>query len=220
MYAIIEAKGKQFRAEPESTLRLPRLKAEPGDTVTFDVLLAETNGQIQVGRPSLDGASVAVEVVRHGKGEKIVVFKRKRRKGYRKKQGHRQGFTEVRVTEITVGKAKPRPKKAKKKEEPAPQAVEETPVAEDIPVVKEAPAAEEAVVAEADAPTDEPEAPETEAEAEPEAEATAEIDITDAARTLAEEHGLDLAQIAGSGAGGRILKGDVQKAIRAQADEE
>jgi large subunit ribosomal protein L21 len=191
MYAIIEASGKQFRAEPESTLRLPRLKAEPGDTVTFDVLLAETNGQIQVGQPSLDGASVAAEVVRHGKGEKIVVFKRKRRKGYRKKQGHRQGFTEVRVTEITVGKAKPRPKK------------------------EEVPAAEEAVITEAAAE------PDVVAAAEPEAEApAAEIDITDAARTLAEENGLDLTKIEGSGAGGRILKGDVQKAIRAQADEE
>ena len=197
MYAIIEASGKQFRAEPESTLRLPRLQAEPGDTVSFDVLLAETDGQVQVGQPSLDGASVVAEVVRHGKGEKVVVFKRKRRKGYRKKQGHRQGFTEVRVTEITIGKAKPRPKKAKKAEEPVLQAVEEAPVAE-------------AAV--------EPQAPEEHAPAK-EAQA-AEINITDAARKLAEDNGIDLATIEGSGAGGRILKGDVEKAIRAKADEE
>lgn len=193
MYAIIEASGKQFRAEPDSTLRLPRLRAEPGETVTFEVLLTETDGEVQIGKPSLEGASVAAEVVRHGKGKKIVVFKRKRRKGYRKKQGHRQGFTEVRVTEITIGKAKPRKAKKPKKEE-AP-AVVEADVAAPVEEVAEAKAAA------------------------PEAEAAVEIDITDAARKLAEENGIDLAGLEGSGAGGRILKGDVEKAIRAQADE-
>ena len=186
MYAIIEASGKQFRAEPDSTLRIPRLRAEPGDTVTFEVLLTETDGKVLIGQPSLEGASVAAEVVRHGRGEKIVVFKRKRRKGYRKKQGHRQGFTEVRVTEITIGKTKPRKAKKPKKEE-APAVVDEAPVAE---------------------------------VAAPEVEAAPEIDITDAARKLGEEHGIDLAGLEGSGAGGRILKGDVEKAIRAQADGE
>ena len=107
MYAIIEASGKQFRAEADATLRLPSLKAEPGDTVTFSVLLAETDGQIQVGQPSLEGASVSVEVLRHGRGKKIIVFKRKRRKGYRRKQGHRQGFTDVRVVDIALARAKP-----------------------------------------------------------------------------------------------------------------
>ncbi len=102
MYAIIEASGKQFRAEPDSTLRIPRLRAEPGDTVTFEVLLAETDGKVQIGQPSLEGASVAAEVVRHGRGEKIIVFKRKRRKGYRKKQGHRQNFTEIRIEEVAL----------------------------------------------------------------------------------------------------------------------
>lgn len=196
MYAIIEAKGKQFRAEPDSTLRIPRLRAEPGDTVTFEVLLTETDGKVQIGQPSLDGASVAAEVVRHGRDEKIIVFKRKRRKGYRKKQGHRQDFTEVRVTDITIGKAKPRKAKKPKKEE-APPVVEEVAVVEVV----------EAEVA----------APEEEA---PEAEAAAEINITDAARKLAEEHGIDLTGLEGSGAGGRILKGDVDKAIRAQAEGE
>jgi large subunit ribosomal protein L21 len=214
MYAIIEASGKQFRAEPDSTLRLPRLRAEPGDTVTFEVLLTETDGKVQIGQPSLEGASVAAEVVRHGRGEKIIVFKRKRRKGYRKKQGHRQGFTEVRVTEITIGKAKPRKaKKPKKEEAPA--------VLEEVAAVEEAPVAE---VAEAEVAAPETEAAEAEvsapeAEAAPDAEAAAEIDITDAARKLAEENGIDFAGLEGSGAGGRILKGDVEKAIRAQADE-
>lgn len=188
MYAIIRAAGKQFRAEPDSLLRVPRLHAEPGDTVTFDVLLAETDGQVRVGQPSVEGASVAAEIVRHGRGEKIVVFKRKRRKNYRRKQGHRQGFTEVRVTEITIGK--PKPRKAKK-----------------VPAV------------EAEVAAPEPEVSETQVAA-PEVEAAPDIDVTDAARKLAEEHGIDLAGLEGSGAGGRILKGDVEKAIRAQADEE
>ena len=213
MYAIIEASGKQFRAEPDSMLRLPRLRAEPGDTVTFEVLLTETDGKVLIGQPSLEGASVAAEVVRHGRGEKIIVFKRKRRKGYRKKQGHRQGFTEVRVTEITIGKAKPsKAKKPKKEEAPAVvevAVVEEAPVAE---VVEPEIAAPEADVAKAEV---------AEAEvAAPEAEAAPEIDITDAARKLADENGIDLAGLEGSGAGGRILKGDVEKAIRAQADGE
>ncbi len=205
MYAIIEASGKQFRAEPDSTLRIPRLRAEPGDTVTFEVLLTETDGKVQIGQPSLEGASVAAEVVRHGRGEKIIVFKRKRRKGYRKKQGHRQDFTEVRVTEITFGKAKPRKAKKPKKEE-APAVVDEAAV-EETPVVEAEVAAPEEEAAEAEV-------------AAPEAEAAPEINITDAARKLAEENGIDLAGLEGSGAGGRILKGDVEKAIRAQADGE
>ena len=214
MYAIIEASGKQFRAEPDSTLRIPRLRAEPGDTVTFEVLLAETDGKVQIGQPSLEGASVAAEVVRHGRGEKIIVFKRKRRKGYRKKQGHRQGFTEVRVTEITFGKAKPHKAKKPKKEEAA-AVVDEAAGEEVVEAEVAAPVAE---VVEAEVAAPEKEAAEAEVAA-PEAEAAPEINITDAARKLAEENGIDLAGLEGSGAGGRILKGDVEKAIRAQADE-
>ena len=195
MYAIIEASGKQYRAEPDAVLRIPRLPAEPGDTLTFDVLLAETDGGIQVGRPSLDGATVEAEVVRHGRGEKIIVFKRKRRKNYRRKQGHRQDFTEIRVTGISVGEAKPEPAARKPKREPARPAKKEPPVAE---------------VAAA-----EPTAADVEVSA-----AAAEVDVTEAARKLAEEHGIDLGGITGSGAGGRILKGDVERAIRDRAEEE
>ncbi len=171
MYAIIEASGKQFRAEADATLRLPSLKAEPGETVTFRVLLAETDGQIRVGQPSLEGASVSVEVLRHGRGKKIIVFKRKRRKGYRRKQGHRQGFTEVRVVDIALASTQP---------------ARETPVTE----------------------------------AAPAAEAVPAVNVTDVARKLAEEHGLDLGAIEGTGAAGRILKGDVERAIREQRDQE
>jgi large subunit ribosomal protein L21 len=76
---------------------------EAGDAVTFeDVLLASDGEKVQVGAPTVDGATVKAEVIRHGRDRKIIVFKRKRRKGYRRKQGHRQGFTEIRVDEILV----------------------------------------------------------------------------------------------------------------------
>jgi large subunit ribosomal protein L21 len=104
MYAIIRTGGKQFRAEPGKSIRIPSLDAEPGQTVTFDdVLLGADGDQIKVGAPVVSGAAVTAEVVRHGKGEKIIIFKHKRRKNYRRKQGHRQKFTEVRVNEISLG---------------------------------------------------------------------------------------------------------------------
>lgn len=104
MYAIIRSGDKQFRAEPGMTLKLPSLEAEVGETVTFDqVLLAGTDDGVQVGTPLVDKATVTGEVVEHGKGKKIVVFKWKRRKNYRKKQGHRQKYTAVRIDEIQLG---------------------------------------------------------------------------------------------------------------------
>ena len=79
------------------------MEVEPGDAVTFeDVLVASDGKDVQVGAPIVEGAKVKAEVVRHGRDRKIIVFKRKRRKGYRRKQGHRQGFTEIRVDEILV----------------------------------------------------------------------------------------------------------------------
>ena len=103
MYAVFRTGGKQFRAEPGARLRVPRLQAEPGETVTFDeVLVAGADDDVQVGAPAVEGASVQAEVLRHGRGKKIIVFKRKRRKGYRRKQGHRQDFTEVQIGEISL----------------------------------------------------------------------------------------------------------------------
>ena len=103
MYAVFRTGGKQFRAEPGKKIRIPTMEVEPGDSVTFeDVLLASDGKEVQVGAPMVDGAKVKAEVVRHGRDKKIIVFKRKRRKGYRRKQGHRQGFTEIRVDEILV----------------------------------------------------------------------------------------------------------------------
>jgi len=103
MYAVFRTGGKQFRAEPGKKIRVPTMEVEPGDSVTFDdVLLASDGKDVQVGAPTVDGVTVKAEVVRHGRDKKIIVFKRKRRKGYRRKQGHRQGFTEIRVDEILV----------------------------------------------------------------------------------------------------------------------
>ncbi len=103
MRAIIESGGKQFRVAPDKTIRVPSLSGEPGDEVTFDrVLYAAGEDVVHVGDPMVAGATVTAEIVKHGRGKKITVFKYKRRKRYRRKQGHRQGFTELRVTGIAV----------------------------------------------------------------------------------------------------------------------
>ena len=103
-YAIIRTGGKQFRVEPGQTIRIPSLVGEAGGSVEFnDVLLGSDGNSVRTGVPTLSGARVTGQIVKHGRGEKIVVFKFKRRKNYAKKQGHRQGFTEVRINDITLG---------------------------------------------------------------------------------------------------------------------
>src|SRR5918912_2950626 len=103
-YAIFRSGGKQFRAEPGKTLRIPSLPGEAGTTVEFsDVLLGADGDNVRLGVPTLAGAKGTGEIVKHGRGEKIVVFKFKRRKNYARKQGHRQGFTEVKINDITLG---------------------------------------------------------------------------------------------------------------------
>lgn len=104
MHAIIETGGKQFRVAPNKTIRVPSMRGEPGDTVTFDRILYASDGSgIHIGAPVVAGATVTAEIVKHGRGRKITVYKYKRRKRYRRKQGHRQGFTELRVTDLTLG---------------------------------------------------------------------------------------------------------------------
>ena len=103
-YAIIRTGGKQYRAEPGKTLRIPSLVGEAGGEVEFnDVLLGAQDGNVRTGVPTLSGAKVTAEIVKHGLGDKIIVFKFKRRKNYARKQGHRQGYTEVRIKDITLG---------------------------------------------------------------------------------------------------------------------
>jgi large subunit ribosomal protein L21 len=104
MYAIFRALGKQFRAEKGKTLRLPRMDAEAGSKITFDEVLLSSDGEtIRAGAPLVAGARVEAEVVGEGKEPKIYVFKFKRRKNYRRKTGHRQRYTEVRITDVTLG---------------------------------------------------------------------------------------------------------------------
>jgi large subunit ribosomal protein L21 len=104
MYAIFRALGKQFRAEKGKTIRLPLMDAEAGAKVTFDEVLLSSDGEtIRAGTPLVAGAKVVAEVVGVGKEPKIYVFKFKRRKNYRPKTGHRQKFTEVRITDVKLG---------------------------------------------------------------------------------------------------------------------
>jgi large subunit ribosomal protein L21 len=104
MYAIFRSGDKQFRAEPGETIKVPALSAEVGESVTFDdVLILHTDDGVQVGQPTVEGATVTGEVVEHGKGKKVIVFKWKRRKDYRRKQGHRQKYTAIRIDEINAG---------------------------------------------------------------------------------------------------------------------
>jgi len=104
MYAIFRAAGKQFRAEKGKTVRLPLMSAEAGSKVTFDEVLLSSDGQtINAGTPLVKGAKVLAEVVGEGKEPKIYVFKFKRRKNYRRKTGHRQGYTDVRITDVKLG---------------------------------------------------------------------------------------------------------------------
>jgi large subunit ribosomal protein L21 len=104
MYAIVEILGQQFKVEAGKRLYIHRMEeAERGSQVEFDkVLLIDNNGTIQVGSPTVAGAKVICEVSSHLKGEKVIVFHKKRRKGYRKRNGHRQCFTEVLIKEIVA----------------------------------------------------------------------------------------------------------------------
>ncbi|HEX3015094.1 MAG TPA: 50S ribosomal protein L21 [Desulfobacteria bacterium] len=101
MYAVIETGGKQYRVQQGDTLTVEKLAANVGDTVTLDkVLLVEKDGNVTVGAPVVAGAKVAAKVVEHGKGDKILVFKYKAKKNYRRKQGHRQPFSKIVVESI------------------------------------------------------------------------------------------------------------------------
>ena len=103
-YAIIRTGGKQFRVEPGKKYRIPTIVGEAGGTIEFnDVLLGSDGNNVRTGVPTLSGAKVTGEIVKHGLGDKIIVFKMKRRKNYPRKQGHRQGFTEVKINDITLG---------------------------------------------------------------------------------------------------------------------
>lgn len=117
MYAIVEIAGQQFKVAKDQKVFVHRLGAEEGNNVSFDnVLLLDNDGDVTVGAPAINGASVEVKVLRHLKGDKVIVFKKKRRKGYRVKNGHRQALTEILIENISAsGAKKAAPKKAAKK---------------------------------------------------------------------------------------------------------
>jgi len=103
MYAIVEIAGQQFKVEKDQKVFVHRLNAEVGAKLDFDkVLLVDNGGKITLGAPAINGAKISVEVVEHVKGDKVIVFKKKRRKGYRKKNGHRQSFTAIKISDINL----------------------------------------------------------------------------------------------------------------------
>ena len=100
MYAIIATGGKQYRVSEGDKIYIEKIDAEVGSTVSFDVLLVENNGDVKVGTPVVEGVKVEGKVVGQIRGEKIIVFKYKAKKNYRRKQGHRQPYTKVEITKI------------------------------------------------------------------------------------------------------------------------
>ena len=106
MYAIVNTGGKQYRVQPGDTVRVEYLPGDQGDLIELeDVrLLSDDDGEVAIGAPIVEGAKVTAEVVQQGRGKKVIVFKYKAKTRYRRKNGHRQNFTELRVTDISYSK--------------------------------------------------------------------------------------------------------------------
>ena len=101
MYAIVEIAGQQFKVEKERKVYVHRLPQDEGAEVTFErVLLIDNDGVISIGAPVVEGAKITATVLKHLKGDKVIVFKKKRRKGYKKKNGHRQYLSQIQITDI------------------------------------------------------------------------------------------------------------------------
>ncbi|MDZ4790102.1 MAG: 50S ribosomal protein L21 [Hyphomicrobiales bacterium] len=145
MYAVIKTGGKQYRVAAEDTLIVEKLAGEPGDVIEFgEVLMHGADGEPTIGTPFVSGAMVSAEVVEQGRADKIIIFKKKRRQNYRRRNGHRQDITTVRILEILIDG-----KKAKQSATPkakAETAMAETPKAKP----KKAPASDQAVDASAE----------------------------------------------------------------------
>ena len=147
MYAIVEMAGQQFKVAKDQKVYVHRLQTEEGKKVTFDnVLLLDDGKNVTIGAPAIDGAAVEAKVIKHLRGDKVIVFHKKRRKGYRKKNGHRQSLTEIVVESIVAKGAKKatkaEPKKAAPKKEAAPKV--EAPKAKAAPKKAAAPKAKPA----------------------------------------------------------------------------
>jgi len=142
MYAIVEIAGQQFKVAKDQKVYVHRLQSEEGSKVTFDnVLLVGEGENVTIGAPAIEGAKVTAKVLGHLKGDKVIVFKKKRRKGYKKKNGHRQFLTEIQIDGIAVGGAKK--KAAAKKEVAADEAAPKKAAAKKAPAKKAAAKKEE-----------------------------------------------------------------------------
>ena len=135
MYAVVRTGGKQYRVAKDDVITVEKLAGEAGEAIAFtDVLMVSGDGDPEIGAPLVDGATVTGEVVEQGRAAKIIVFKKKRRKNYRRTHGHRQHETLVRITDILTGGAKPKASKkataAKPKAEPAADEAKAKPEAE------------------------------------------------------------------------------------------
>ena len=151
MYAIVEIAGQQFKVEKDQQIFVHRLEEKEGAKVEFDnVLLIDNNGKVNVGAPAISGAKVTAKVLDHLKGDKVVVFKKKRRKGYRVKNGHRQAFTQIEIQSIVEKGAtakKATATTAKKEAKAEPKAAAKKAPAKQAPAKKAAPKAKTASVA-------------------------------------------------------------------------
>jgi large subunit ribosomal protein L21 len=102
MYAIIDIAGKQFKVAKDQYIYVPRLQGDAGSSVEFGVLFLDNGGKLEIGAPAVKGAKVSGKILEHVKGDKVLVFKKKRRKGYVKKNGHRQQFTKLQIENILM----------------------------------------------------------------------------------------------------------------------
>jgi len=122
MYAIVEIAGQQFKVAKDQKVFVNRLQEKEGSKVTFDNVLLVDDGKITIGAPAIKGAAVTAKILKHLKGDKVIVFKKKRRKGYKVKNGHRQYLSEIQIESILASGAKAPAKKAEPKKEDAPKA--------------------------------------------------------------------------------------------------
>lgn len=117
MYAIVEIAGQQFKVEKNDEIFVHRLEGEPGTEVKFpEVLLVDNDGKITVGTPHVEGSLITGKIIEHARGDKVIVFKKKRRKGFQKETGHRQDFSKILIENISL-KGAAKEKKAKKEAE-------------------------------------------------------------------------------------------------------
>lgn len=124
MYAIVEIAGQQFKVEKEDEIFVHRLDGEPGTKIEFnEVLLIDHDGKINIGTPHLEGSRITGKILEHARGDKVIVFKKKRRKGFQKETGHRQDFSKILIEKITIkgaAKARAHKKEAVTEDAPAP----------------------------------------------------------------------------------------------------